>query len=178
MAKRRFTAELLAQYQRGVNKVVCSLAPHEGEEVEYSPRSKHDAEPWVLPGAPYRLSGRECHILTPRFQVVDRGNAFAVVDSRTGTDLLLIRSRYAAEDTASRYEADPSAAMELEDRRADEIRVGDFVLAPWRHLEVDVVTEVFEEFGLIFLTTDNQTETPYEKDDRFTVGTLRKAEES
>lgn len=61
---RNFTQELLG-YQREGAQIVCSLAPHEGTEVFYRPRTKGDPQPWMLPGAPYRYSGRECHAVTP-----------------------------------------------------------------------------------------------------------------
>src|SRR5690349_7839144 len=100
--RRRYTAELLKGFRRGINRVVCSLQPYTDQEVEYSPRSRNDAEPWVLLSgdAPYRFSGRECHLLNWRFQVEDRGSHFAVVDSVSGTVLKRSGSRYGAEDTA------------------------------------------------------------------------------
>jgi hypothetical protein len=52
------TATLLQARQEGA-VIVCSLAPYEGRPVEYRPRHRRDAQPWVL-GA-FRYSGRECH---------------------------------------------------------------------------------------------------------------------
>lgn len=48
--------------------IVCSVAPHNGEEVEFAPRYTTDREPWVLKADPdsYRYSGRECHPVYPK----------------------------------------------------------------------------------------------------------------
>lgn len=59
---RNFTQELKDAVNEG-SRVVCSLAPYEGQLVEYRPRSESDPSPWVLTSWPdgYRYSGRECH---------------------------------------------------------------------------------------------------------------------
>jgi hypothetical protein len=62
---RNFTRELRKAHRRGVNKVVCSLAPWDGREVAYMPRGEHDPLPWVfLHDQPQevRFNGRECRI--------------------------------------------------------------------------------------------------------------------
>ncbi|SEB60402.1 hypothetical protein SAMN04490356_0885 [Streptomyces melanosporofaciens] len=48
-----------AQSSDGGAVIVCSLAPYEGRSVQYRPRHRNDAQPWVLGG--FRYSGRECH---------------------------------------------------------------------------------------------------------------------
>ena len=48
--------------------IVCSVAPYQGEEVEFAPRYETDREPWVLKNRPFttlRFSGRECHPVYP-----------------------------------------------------------------------------------------------------------------
>ncbi|MBB4786023.1 hypothetical protein [Streptomyces rapamycinicus] len=48
-----------ARLLKAQSVIVCSLAPYKGRPVQYRPRHRHDAQPWVL-GA-FRYSGRECH---------------------------------------------------------------------------------------------------------------------
>lgn len=55
------------QKNRGV-RILCSVAPYDGQEVDFQPRYETDREPWVLKGvdSPYRYSGRECHPDLPK----------------------------------------------------------------------------------------------------------------
>lgn len=60
--KRNFTAELKKAQEQGA-KIVCSMAPYEGEEMVYQPRKQGDPSPWVRKSGStlFRYSGRECH---------------------------------------------------------------------------------------------------------------------
>jgi hypothetical protein len=72
MAK-NWTQKLRQAQDKYGARIVCSLAPHEGEDVVYRPRWVTDREPWILAeydGMPvplkgYRYSGRECHAIYP-----------------------------------------------------------------------------------------------------------------
>jgi hypothetical protein len=117
---RNFTREIRKALRPGVNRAVCSSAPYTGREVEYAPRNSHDGLPWVLTDweGDYRFSGRECHVETFRFAVVEHQNRFYVLDTAGQPPTLLgnvagvlatgvaYTSRYAAKDTAKRLEAD------------------------------------------------------------------------
>jgi hypothetical protein len=64
MSKRNYTRELRRAADQGA-KIVCSVAPYAGVEVDYSPRKKGDPQPWVLVDqksspTPFRYSGCEC----------------------------------------------------------------------------------------------------------------------
>lgn len=67
---RNYTRELRREKSQGA-KIVCSVAPFDGEPVDYQPRQKGDSKPWKLAdrqGQPYegfRYSGRECHAVGP-----------------------------------------------------------------------------------------------------------------
>lgn len=61
--RRNFTRELLDARKNG-SVIVASLAPYNGEPVEYAPRFKTDPRPWLRKdahGCEWRFSGRECH---------------------------------------------------------------------------------------------------------------------
>ncbi len=66
MSKRNYTRELRRAADQGA-KIVCSVAPYAGVEVDYSPRQKGDPQPWRVPGIRngLRYSGRECHAVRP-----------------------------------------------------------------------------------------------------------------
>lgn len=71
MARRNYSAELLKALENG-QKIVCSMAPYEGDGMVYNPRRLRDPRPWTFAensGAPYhgmfRYSGRECHAVHP-----------------------------------------------------------------------------------------------------------------
>jgi hypothetical protein len=122
---RNFTREIRKALRPGLNRAVCSSAPYVGHEVEYAPRNRHDSLPWILvqdgkavPG--YRFTGRECHVQTFRFAVVERPDrlGFVVLDTKNagvhspilnGVEGVLAvdhsySSRYAATDAAKRLE--------------------------------------------------------------------------
>lgn len=67
---RNYTRELRRAKEQGA-KIVCSMAPFEGVEVQYAPRTKGDPQPWRpeqtgrMPDVEYRYSGRECHAVGP-----------------------------------------------------------------------------------------------------------------
>jgi hypothetical protein len=132
---RNFTRELLKAYKPGRNRIVYSSAPYEGWAVEYSPRNKHDRNPWVLQQDrasrvmldSFRFSGRECRVQTFRYAVVALNNSFVVLDTHATTAYLMVprlngiglekvtgvlavsvlySSRYAATDVAKRLEKD------------------------------------------------------------------------
>lgn len=114
-----YTSKLLAGTKPGRIVPVYSSAPYENQAVEYAPRSKHDASPWILAQDVdghsrngFRFTGRECHLHTLRFTVEDAGRAgFAVMDTVDGHQVGdYISSRYAAKDAAQRYEAKPELA--------------------------------------------------------------------
>lgn len=58
--------------------IVCSVAPYDGQPVEYAPRYTTDRQPWVIWSKTrrdpktgkwevlYRYSGRECHAVLPK----------------------------------------------------------------------------------------------------------------
>lgn len=54
-----WTARLKKAMDEGA-LIVCSMQPHQGWPVGYSPRSARDPQPWTCNGV--RYSGRECHI--------------------------------------------------------------------------------------------------------------------
>lgn len=71
MPKRNYTVELRKAQKNGA-KIVASMQPHEGVEMEYAPRKKGDPSPWVFANRPhsessswYRYTGRECHAVLP-----------------------------------------------------------------------------------------------------------------
>jgi hypothetical protein len=140
---RNFTREIRKALRPGVNRAVCSEAPYTGWEVEYSPRSSHDPQPWVLAnsahvgrekyghGTDYRFTGRECHVQTFRYAVVESLGKFLVLDTEAAGSTIIhptstvthptgkgacevagvlassicYTSRYAATDWAKRLEA-------------------------------------------------------------------------
>lgn len=58
---RNFTQELLKAQSAG-QRIVCSVAPYEGQAVEHKPRHRRDPLAWVLASQhDLRYSGRECH---------------------------------------------------------------------------------------------------------------------
>lgn len=120
---RNFTREIRKALRPGLNRAVCSSAPYVGHEVEYAPRNRHDSLPWILvqdgkavPG--YRFTGRECHVQTFRFAVVEllNRNGFVILDTEGGEGRPAYNgvqgvltypsfsSRYAATDAAKRLE--------------------------------------------------------------------------
>lgn len=127
---RNFTREIRKALIPGRNRVVCSAAPYIGREVEYTPRSKGDPKPWRLAGDTqpnaYRFTGRECHVQTFRYVVVEHVNRFYVLDTDGNppthfgsvAGVLAVgkafTSRYAATDAAERLEKDgPLARVDL-----------------------------------------------------------------
>lgn len=71
MARRNYSAELLAAQENG-QKIVCSMAPYEGDEVAYAPRRLRDPRPWTFTETAsaayhgmFRYTGRECHAVDP-----------------------------------------------------------------------------------------------------------------
>lgn len=72
--KRFYTSELRTALRKG-GRIVCSVAPYEGREVEYAPRAKNDPTPWRLEGMDddmlYRYHGRECHAVDVPVAVTD-----------------------------------------------------------------------------------------------------------
>jgi hypothetical protein len=67
MSKRNYTRELRRAKEQGA-KIVCSVAPFHGVEVEYMPRQKGDPQPWRISGhrtGGLRYSGRECQAVWP-----------------------------------------------------------------------------------------------------------------
>ncbi|MEU7186460.1 hypothetical protein [Streptomyces sp. NPDC045369] len=61
--ERNFTAEL-RQAEREGARIVCSVAPCNGQDVEYAPQHRGDRRPWRIvgdPDHPFRYSSRECH---------------------------------------------------------------------------------------------------------------------
>lgn len=176
--RRRYTAEHLAAYRRGITKVVYSSAPYEGWEVEYSPRSKNDASPWVLAKAEsaFRFNGRECHVETMRFQVVAKGHRFAVVDSHNGDyELMESMSFYAAQDQADRYEENPVLAMELTLTAARGIRTGEVIVSGTEGAKVEsAYTEEHTSGDVTWIRTSGRMEHDYDANEVFYVGTFRK----
>lgn len=64
MSKRNYTRELRRAQEQGA-KIVCSVAPYEGTEVEYDTGfARSHPQPWLVPGTGIRYSGRECHAVT------------------------------------------------------------------------------------------------------------------
>lgn len=130
---RNFTRELRKALRPGVNRIVCSSAPYEGKEVEYAPRNAHDRSPWRIDGfgdSGFRFSGRECHVQTFRYAVVEdpKGLGFYVMDTKDGTAEFcgvkgvlavakLFTSRHAATDAAKRLEKDGPLAFAQEENR-------------------------------------------------------------
>lgn len=51
-----YTARLFKARRAGV-LIVCSLAPYEGRPVQYRPRHRHDAQPWVPGWFPLQRAG-------------------------------------------------------------------------------------------------------------------------
>ena len=62
-----YTAELRKALAEGA-RIVVSVQPYRGREVDYMPRRPGDPQPWLLrvgPGDFYRYNGRECHAQAP-----------------------------------------------------------------------------------------------------------------
>lgn len=86
---RNFTREVRKALRPGLSRAVCSVAPYEGREVQYRPRGAHDSRPWVLDTQivaldGYRFTGREVHVQTFRFAVVERPDrrGFVILDTK------------------------------------------------------------------------------------------------
>lgn len=65
MSKTNYTRALRRAQEQGA-RIVCSVAPYEGQPVIYDTgHARSHPQPWLVPGTGIRYSGRECRAEGP-----------------------------------------------------------------------------------------------------------------